>query len=121
MNMRSVHQWFAWAMVVANALAGGWCLAAHRYERLRGRVLWGFVLAAQLTVFVQALLGVLVIQLDHVKVTSFHLLYGASGIVAVAILYSYRQQMERHRFLLYGGGSLFIMGLGLRAMTVVGI
>ncbi len=106
-------------MVIVNGAAGAWCLAAERFERLRGKVLWGFVLVAQLTVFAQAVFGVLVIQLDKVKVTNFHLLYGASGIVAIAILYSYRQQMERHRFLLYGGGSLFIMGLGLRAMTIV--
>ena len=36
----------------------------------------------------------------------------------MGIIYSYRQQMEKQRYLLYGLGSLFIMGLGIRAMLV---
>ena len=44
--------------------------------------------------------------------------YGFVAIIAIGILYAYRAQMERYRYLLYGGGSLFIMGLGIRAMIV---
>jgi hypothetical protein len=36
----------------------------------------------------------------------------------VAIIYSYRHQLEKYRYLLYGGGGLFLMGLGIRAMLV---
>ena len=43
-----------------------------------------------------------------------------STIMAVGILYSYRTSpfVEDKVHLLYGAGSLFIMGLGLRAMTL---
>jgi hypothetical protein len=38
--------------------------------------------------------------------------------MAVAIIYSYRNQLKGKLYLLYGGGSLFLMGLGIRAMLV---
>ena len=44
--------------------------------------------------------------------------YGFVAIISVALIYSYRQQMERYRYLLYGLGGLFIMGLAIRAMIV---
>jgi hypothetical protein len=48
----------------------------------------------------------------------FHLFYGFVAIISVGILYSYRQQMQHKLYLLYGGGGLFIMGLGIRALLV---
>jgi hypothetical protein len=44
--------------------------------------------------------------------------YGFVAIIAVAIIYSYRIQMRHRLYLLYGLGSLFVMGLGIRAMLV---
>lgn len=43
-------------------------------------------------------------------------MYGFSAVIAVGILSSYRTStfMRGKEYLLYGGGSLFIMGLGLR-------
>ena len=38
--------------------------------------------------------------------------------VAIAIIYSYRFQMKHRLYLLYGLGSLFVMGLGIRAMLI---
>jgi hypothetical protein len=45
-----------------------------------------------------------------------HALYGFSAIVAVGILYSYRTSpfIRDRQHMLYGVGSLFIMGLGIR-------
>jgi hypothetical protein len=40
------------------------------------------------------------------------------AIIAVGILYSYRQQMRHRLYLLYGLGGLFVMGLGIRAVLV---
>jgi hypothetical protein len=51
-------------------------------------------------------------------VPEMHALYGFSAIIAVGIIYSYRNQMKHRLYLLYGLGSLFIMGLGLRAMVL---
>jgi len=40
------------------------------------------------------------------------------AVITVGLLYSYRQQMRYRIYLLYGGGGLFVMGLGIRALLV---
>ena len=40
------------------------------------------------------------------------------AIIAVGIIYSYRQQLRHRLYWLYGGGGVFLMGLGIRAMLV---
>ena len=47
-----------------------------------------------------------------------HMFYGFVAIIAVGIIYSYRQQMRYRLYLLYGLGGLFVMGLGIRALLV---
>jgi hypothetical protein len=113
-----IHQDFAWFFIVANALAGVWCLGAHRWPALRTRALWWFVILAEVTVFIQVILGVSLVVGQKIDPPKFHMLYGFSGIFAVGILYSYRGQMREKQYLLYGIGGLFIMGLGIRAMLV---
>lgn len=113
--VRDLHVVNGWVVIGANAIAGGWALAAHRSDRARAG-LWPFVIAAQVLIFVQAILGVVLQNVEDLEPDDFHYLYGFSMIVAVALLYGYRQQMHEHRFLLYGGGSLFIMGMAIRAM-----
>ena len=44
--------------------------------------------------------------------------YGFVAIITVVLLYSYRNQMRAHQYLLYGFGGLFLMGLGIRSMVV---
>jgi hypothetical protein len=52
----------------------------------------------------------------RIELAEFHMFYGFIALVAVAIIYSYRRQLEQHRYLLYGLGELFVMGLAIRAM-----
>ena len=87
---------------------------------LRTRALWWFTVAAELTIFVQVILGVAAMQVDDLKPAQFHMFYGFVAIFAVAIIYSYRQQMKHRLYLLYGLGGLFLMGLGIRALLVGG-
>ena len=105
-------------MIVANGIAGAWALAAQRYTRLRTRQLWWLTAAAEVAVFVQVLLGVLLVAVEKVTVSQFHMFYGFISLIAVAIIYSYRQQLRQQLYLLYGCGGLFVMGLGLRAVQV---
>ena len=114
------HQAVAWVLIVANALAGVWALAAHRWKTLRGRVLWAVIVVAQLTTFAQALTGTILMARDDLDPAPLHALYGFSSVIAVAILYSYRTSpsMRAKQYLLYGAGSLFIMGLGLRELVL---
>ena len=110
------HEAFAWALIAINALAGAWALAAYQFRRWRGRPLWVTVIVGQLMTFVQAFIGVVLTTRYDYELDDMHALYGFSAIIAVGILYSYRTSpfMKGKDLLLYGFGSLFIMGLGLR-------
>ena len=55
---------------------------------------------------------------QKLKAPQFHMFYGFVAIIAVGIIYSYRQQLRHRLYLLYGFGGLFVMGLGIRAMLV---
>ena len=66
----------------------------------------------------QAILGVGLVAGEDIEAPQFHMFYGFIAIIAVAIIYSYRQQMPDRVLLLYGLGGLFLMGLGIRAMVV---
>jgi hypothetical protein len=112
-----VHETWAWSVVLGNALAGLWALAAHFWPSLRTRALWWFTVAAELTVFVQVGLGVGLVAGQDMEAPQFHMFYGFVAIIAVGLIYSYKSQIARkYLYLLYGGGGLFIMGLGIRAM-----
>ena len=113
-----LHIGWAWVVIIANGLAGLWALAAHKVTGLRTRALWWFTGAAQSTVFVQVVLGVVLVNRDKLEFPAFHAFYGFVAIMAVAIIYSYRQQLKGRTYLLYGWGGLFLMGLGIRAMLV---
>jgi hypothetical protein len=112
------HRVGAWVLVVTNAGAGLWALAAHRWPVLRGRLLWGAIVVAQLTAFAQAISGTILMTREDLEPARLHALYGFSAVVAVGILYSYRTSpfMRGKEYMLYGLGCLFIMGLGLREL-----
>ena len=105
-------------MILANGLAGVWALAASKLPSLRTRALWWFTVIAELTVFVQVILGVQLVAGEKMEAPQFHMFYGFVAIIAIGILYSYRQQMRHRLYQLYGFGGLFIMGLGIRALLV---
>jgi hypothetical protein len=113
-----LHRDLAWFLVLSNAAVGIWALGAHLAPRLRLRPFWWAVIAAQLSTFAIAIVGVLMLDRYDLELDQFHALYGFSCIVAVGILYSYRGSpfVKDKVYLLYGLGSLFIMGLGIRAM-----
>ena len=120
MSVSTWHEVGAWVLIVTNAVAGIWALAAHRYRGLRGWPLWAAVAVAQLTTFAQAITGTILIARDDLEPGRLHALYGFSAVIAVAILYSYRTSpsMRGKQYLLYAAGSLFIMGLGLRELVL---
>ena len=113
-----LHTGWAWVVILSNALAGLWALGANWLPAPRTRALWWFTVLAELTVFVQVGLGVWLVAGEQIEAPQFHMFYGFVAIIAVGILYSYRFQMRHRLYLLYGLGSLFIMGLGIRALLV---
>ena len=118
LSLHQAHVNWAWVVIVSNGLAGLWSLAAHWFEPFRLRALWWFVVLAEVAIFVQVGMGVGLVAGQGFHAPPFHMFYGFVAIIAVAILYSYRNQMRAHQYLLYGFGGLFLMGLGIRAMLV---
>ena len=112
------HAWLAWTVVIGNGAAGLWALGAHAVDRLRRRELWAFVAVVQVLLFVQVALGTFLLSRVDGDAPQGHTLYGFLTLFAVAILYGYRVQLHHIRFLIYGFGSLFIMGLAIRAMLL---
>ena len=93
-------------------------MTANWLPQMRTRALWWFIAFAELTVFVQVTLGVILVNKYKFRFPKFHAFYGFVAIIAIAIIYSYRVQMKHRLYLLYGLGGLFIAGLGIRAMLV---
>ncbi len=117
-SVLQIHKAWAWVMIIGNGLAGVWSLGAHRWPALRTRALWWFTVVAEVSVFIQVMLGVWMVNREKLKPVQFHMFYGFVGIIAVGFLYAYRQQLKHKLYLLYGFGGLFIMGLGIRAIIV---
>ena len=117
-SLLEVHTSWSWIMIVGNGLAGVWALVAHKNLALRSRAFWWFTGITHVSVFVQVVLGVAIVNRDKIEYPAFHAFYGFVAIIAIAIIYSYRAQLKSKMYLLYGFGGLFIMGLGIRAMLV---
>lgn len=118
MNLRDVHADWAWVVVISNALAGAWAFGAHWFAPLRHPAMWWFTIAAEVTIFVQVTLGVLLVAGEGYEVEQFHAFYGFVAAITVGLIYSYKAQIDPWRYLLYGFGGLFLMGLAIRAMTI---
>ena len=117
-SVLQIHKAWAWVMIIGNGLAGLWSLGAHKWPALQTRALWWFTVVAEISVFIQVMLGVWMVNREKLKPVQFHMFYGFVGIIAVGFLYAYRQQLKHRLYLLYGFGGLFIMGLGIRAIIV---
>jgi hypothetical protein len=117
-TLRELHGDFAWVVVGTNAVVGLWALAAHFQERWRSPRLWPATLVAELTIVAQVVMGVSLVAVQHYQVAQFHAFYGFVAFATVGIIYSYRQQLKAHLYLLYGLGGLFLMGLVLRAIQI---
>ena len=117
-TLANLHTSWAWGVIIGNALAGIWALSAHKVIALRSRALWWFTVCTQLSVFIQVILGVIMVNRDKLEFPQFHAFYGFVAIIAIAIIYSYRAQLKSRVYLLYGFGGLFLMGLSIRAMLV---
>jgi hypothetical protein len=117
-DVHDAHVALAWVVVVANAAAGAWALAANWLPALRTPWLWRFTVAAELTIVAQVILGVILVAGEDREAPQFHMFYGFVALASVGIIYSYRQQIAAHVYLLYGLGGLFLMGLAIRAMII---
>ncbi len=111
-----IHSVVAWVMIGVNAAAGLWALGSHRVPVIRVAAMWWLITVGYLITFVMAFTGTWLATRPGAVLGDFHALYGFSTVIAVGILVSYRRSpfMVGRAHLLYGCGSLFVMGLGIR-------
>ena len=117
--IRDLHNLTSWVFIVSNGAVGVWALAAHVEPRLRHRVGWGAVIVAELIVVAQVILGVM-LQVSEDLDGDRHQLYAFTAFASVGIIFAYRNEMKDRPYLLYGLGSLWLMGLGIRAVFLQG-
>ena len=82
--------------------------------------MWWAVHAAHAVVAVQVTVGALLVAGSDIDVSQVHMFYGFLTLLSVGLIIGYRQ-LSQYRYLLYGLGGLFIMGLSIRAMTIEAI
>jgi len=104
---------------LSNAFVGVWALGAHFAPKLRRRSIWAGVILAETTIVVQTILGVVIQNSENLD-PDRHQLYGFSAFISIGLIYAYRNEMKDRIHLLYGLGSIWIMGLGLRAIYLAG-
>ena len=121
MDLLSFHIWLAWVTVISNAIVGFWAVAAHFKGVLRKSLLWRVTIFAQIALFLEAIMGVVLFQDKSEEVNQFHLFYGFLALASVGFMFAYREQLKNYIYLMYGLGSLFIMGLALRAIQIPAI
>ena len=116
--MGEVHEAFSWVVVILNGAVGAWVTAAHAIDTLRGDAMWWAVRVAHGTVVLQVIFGVWLIAVTEIEADADHTFYGFLCLVAVMLMVAYKG-LAQYRYLLNGLGSLYIMGLAIRAMTLV--
>jgi len=118
---RDVHVAAAWPTMGTLLVVAVWALAAHWQEGLRGRALWIATAVAQVLVMLQVIVGVITLNTlaeGAAEASQIHTFYGFLTLVAITILYGYRNQIGDRRYLLCGLGGLFLWGLVVRTMTL---
>jgi hypothetical protein len=96
--------------------AGAWALAAHRWEQARRGALWWLIVLAYAVVSVNVVAASVLLARFDWDFPELHMLYEFSNLVAIGIVVSYAKQLRNRQYLIYGFGSLFVMGLALRAL-----
>jgi hypothetical protein len=114
------HRSWAWAVIVANGLAGLLALAAWKVPGRRGRpprrAWWVIATAlAEAALVVQVTTGAILVSDEAITAPRIHMFYGFVGFATVGIAYSSRDSMRGRVEMLYGAVGLFLMGVGIRA------
>jgi len=116
----SFHEVWGYFSIGFNALAGVAMLVAWKVAAVR-KPAWALVIAAQVSMMVQVLVGVLLVTVDEIQPPRIHMFYGFLAFITVGLLYSYKYVWKARGWLelAYGLGGLFLMGLGIRAVLQV--
>jgi hypothetical protein len=116
-TVRSIHEILAWFVILVGGAAGLWATAAHWVESLRSPALWVAHNVFHTLVAVQVALGAIMVGFSDVEPGQNHMFYGFLTFASVGIIIAYRHLSE-FKYLLYGLGGLFVMGLAIRALLL---
>ena len=113
-----LYEWSIWPWIIANGVVAAWALVAHLQDRYRHRALWVSAGIAQAIIALHVLFGAVAQAQDEIE-PGEPLLYGLAAFMSCGIIFQYRNEMQGRIHLLYGLGSLWLMGLGIRAAYLV--
>ncbi len=119
-TLSSLHEILAWVVIVATAVAGSWATLAHWLEPLRRDALWVVQNISHALVVIQVFVGSMLVGFGDIEADQTHMFYGFLTFVGVGLIIAYRHLSE-YRYLLYGVGGLFVMGLSIRALLLDGL
>ncbi len=113
--VRSAHQTIAGAIVLLGVICGVWAL----FNQLRGQPdvspnLYSGLVATEIAVIVQALLGVAMSIAGYSPSDWKHFLYGFLAVLVLPAAYSWTRGYRRAS-LVIAATALFLSGLGIRA------
>jgi hypothetical protein len=120
-SVRTLHAEWVWVAVISTGLVGLWGLGLAVARRRPPRAFFAGVAAAVGSILVQVALGLLLYTDPQWRevLDGFHVFYGIVILFTLAFAYIFRASIARRPALLWGVILLFIMGLGIRAWTIV--
>ena len=118
--MGSIHRAFGWYAVGIMAIIGIWGLTLAVVKREPGRSFWTGFGVATVAMVSQVGLGTYALSVEGVDPGNQHVFYGVVIMFTLAFAYIYRAQFAKRPGLSYGLLALFLMGLGMRAISNFG-
>jgi uncharacterized membrane protein len=112
----SLHRTTGWYVVGVMAALGLWGLALTVARKPPRRASWAAFGVGVSAMLGQVGMGVYALSVDGVEPGNQHVFYGVVSVFTLAFAYIYRAQLAKRPALSYALLSLFLMGLGMRAI-----
>jgi hypothetical protein len=116
-----LHRTIGWYVVGLMGFVGLWALVLAVLKRAPGRAYWVVFGIGVSAVLSQVALGTWALSIDGVEPGNQHVFYGIVSVFTLAFAYIYRAQLAKRPALSYAILSLFLMGLGMRAIANFGL
>lgn len=112
--MLAFHRNWAYVVIALNLAAGLWGLFTGIRKREAPRPLWPAIVAGQVALGVQVVVGVVLYQSR--KPPGLHLFYGFVVLIAAVLSYAFRSYSPRQTLLISSGIAVFIGAVSVRAV-----
>jgi hypothetical protein len=116
----SYHRSWGWYAIGLMAFVGLWGLILSVLKRAPGRIYWWAFGIATTGIMAQVVMGIYAFSVGGIQPGNQHVFYGVVIMFTLAFAYIYRAQLAKRPALSYGLLALFLMGLGMRAISNFG-